>query len=57
MRSIIEEAILDVMFEIPSMENVQKCIVTEEVIEKKAAPTLIYKEEEAKEEKTTDDKE
>ena len=28
------------------MENVQKCIVTEEVIEKKAEPTLIYKEEE-----------
>ena len=57
LRSIIEEAILDVMFEIPSMENVQKCIVTEEVIEKKAEPTLIYKEEEKKEEKEADAKE
>lgn len=41
LRSIIEEAMLDVMFEIPSMANVRKCIVTDEVIEKKAEPTLI----------------
>lgn len=57
LRSIIEEAILDVMFEIPSVENVQKCIVTEEVIEKKAEPTLIYKEAEDKEEKKAEPKE
>ena len=42
LRSIIEEAILDVMFEIPSLPNVRQCIVTEEVIRDHAQPTLIY---------------
>lgn len=46
LRSIIEEAILDVMFDIPSETNVRKCIVTEEVITEKAKPTLIYADEE-----------
>ena len=33
LRSTIEEALLDVMYEIPSMENVRKCIVNADVIE------------------------
>lgn len=45
LRSIIEEAMLDIMFEVPSMANVRKCVVTDEVIEKKAEPTLIQVED------------
>lgn len=40
LRSTIEEALLDVMYEIPSMENVRKCIVNADVIDKRARPIL-----------------
>jgi ATP-dependent Clp protease ATP-binding subunit ClpX len=38
LRSILEDAMLDVMFTIPSMKNVKRCVVTRETIEKKAPP-------------------
>ncbi|MGI6192146.1 MAG: ATP-dependent Clp protease ATP-binding subunit ClpX, partial [Christensenellales bacterium] len=41
LRSILEEVMLDVMFEIPSREDVEKCIITRETIEKKSAPLLV----------------
>ena len=41
LRSIIEEALLDVMFELPSREDVRKCVVTRETIEKGLPPTLV----------------
>jgi len=40
LRTTIEEALLDVMYEIPSMDNVRKCIVNAEVIEGRARPIL-----------------
>lgn len=44
LRSIIESVMLDVMFELPSREDVKKCIITEDVILKKEAPILITAE-------------
>ncbi|MFM9018838.1 MAG: ATP-dependent Clp protease ATP-binding subunit ClpX [Actinomycetota bacterium] len=41
LRSIIEEALLDVMFELPSRDDVRKCVVTRETIEKGLPPTLV----------------
>jgi len=41
LRSIIEAALLNVMFELPSRRDVTKCVVTREVIEKKIDPTLV----------------
>lgn len=41
LRSIIEEVMMNIMYEIPSLTNVRKCIVTPEVIAKKEEPTLI----------------
>jgi len=41
LRSIIENAMLDVMFEIPSMKNVTDCIVTKEVITDGVKPKVI----------------
>lgn len=41
LRSILEEVMLDVMFEIPSREDVEKCIITRDTIEKKAPPLLV----------------
>ncbi|MBR2570919.1 MAG: ATP-dependent Clp protease ATP-binding subunit ClpX [Clostridia bacterium] len=41
LRAIIEDVMLDTMFEIPSEEKVGKCIITEEAVRSKARPTMI----------------
>ena len=41
LRSIIENALLDVMFELPSRRDVEKCVITRETIEKGIRPTLV----------------
>ena len=41
LRSIIEEALLDVMFELPSRTDVSKCVITKETISKGQRPTLV----------------
>ena len=41
LRSIIEAALMNVMFELPSRRDVTKCVVTREVIEKNLDPTLV----------------
>ena len=42
LRSILERALLDIMFELPSMENVVKVVIEEKVILEAARPLLIY---------------
>ena len=44
LRAILEEVMLDVMYEIPSLPNVEKCIITKETIEKSVPPKLIINE-------------
>jgi ATP-dependent Clp protease ATP-binding subunit ClpX len=41
LRSIIEDALLDVMFELPSRTDVSKCVITKETISKGQRPTLV----------------
>ena len=41
LRSIIEAALLDVMFELPSRKDVSKCVITKETISKSQRPTLV----------------
>jgi ATP-dependent Clp protease ATP-binding subunit ClpX len=41
LRSILEETLLDVQFELPSRGDVQKCVVTKETIEKGIKPMLV----------------
>jgi ATP-dependent Clp protease ATP-binding subunit ClpX len=41
LRSIIEAALLDVMFELPSRRDVSKCVITKETISKGLRPTLV----------------
>jgi ATP-dependent Clp protease ATP-binding subunit ClpX len=41
LRSIIENALLDVMFELPGREDVTKCVVTRETILNGVPPTLV----------------
>ncbi len=42
LRSILEKAMLDIMFEIPSMKNVRECVVSEEVILNNESPILLF---------------
>jgi ATP-dependent Clp protease ATP-binding subunit ClpX len=43
LRSIVEESLLDVMFDIPERSDVRKCIITEEVIREGRVPLLLTK--------------
>jgi len=44
LRSIIESTMLDVMFELPSREDIKKCIITAETITEKAQPKLLLED-------------
>jgi len=41
LRSILEEILLEVQFELPSRGDVTKCVVTKETVEKNLKPTLV----------------
>jgi ATP-dependent Clp protease ATP-binding subunit ClpX len=41
LRSIVEEALLDVMFDIPERADIRKCIITEETIRGRRPPLLL----------------
>jgi len=45
LRSILEAVMLELMYEIPSRDDVEECVINEEVIEQKAAPLMVYKRE------------
>lgn len=40
LRSIMEDAILDIMYQIPSEKNIKKCTITKEVIDESKMPTI-----------------
>lgn len=42
LRSIIEEIMIDVMYEIPSLTDVKECVITKEVVLKKERPILTF---------------
>ncbi|MBD3624046.1 MAG: ATP-dependent Clp protease ATP-binding subunit ClpX [Rhodobacteraceae bacterium] len=42
LRSILEEVLLDTMFEIPAIQGVEEVVVNEDAIERKGEPLLIY---------------
>jgi len=41
LRAILEESLIDVMFDLPSKKNVEKCLITPEVIRKQEKPILV----------------
>jgi len=45
LRSILEECMLGVMFDIPSRTDVQECVITPGVVLKSEEPLLVYKHE------------
>ncbi len=42
LRAILEEAMIDLMYDLPSLEGVKECVVTEEVILRREKPIIIY---------------
>jgi ATP-dependent Clp protease ATP-binding subunit ClpX len=42
LRSILEDVMLDVMYDLPSLQGVKKCVINKEVIDKNEEPKLIY---------------
>jgi ATP-dependent Clp protease ATP-binding subunit ClpX len=47
LRAVLESAMLDIMFELPSETNVREIMVNEDVIETRAAPIKVYAKEAA----------
>ena len=45
LRSILESVMLDLMYEIPSRDDVDECVINEEVIEQGNDPLLVLKQE------------
>jgi len=41
LRSIIEETLMNIMFELPSRRDVSKCVVTRDVVDRQIDPTLV----------------
>lgn len=44
LRSILEEIMLDTMYELPSRSDIQECLITEEVVTERQQPALHYKQ-------------
>ncbi|RYD42296.1 MAG: ATP-dependent Clp protease ATP-binding subunit ClpX, partial [Verrucomicrobiaceae bacterium] len=44
LRSILENALIDTMFDLPSMSNVEKVVVDESTIDENKPPLLVYRE-------------
>ncbi|MFZ5651439.1 MAG: ATP-dependent Clp protease ATP-binding subunit ClpX [Bacillota bacterium] len=52
LRAILEEIMLDVMYEIPSRQDIAKCIITKDTIMKKEKPLIVSVDRKKKKEET-----
>jgi ATP-dependent Clp protease ATP-binding subunit ClpX len=48
LRSIIENSILDLIYDIPTLDGLKKCVITEDVIMKNKAPMLSFESKSSK---------
>lgn len=51
LRSIMEQALMDVMYRIPSDETIEECIITKSAVEGKGGPLVIHRGEKLREAK------
>jgi len=42
LRAILEDTMLEIMYDLPTQPDIEECIISEEVITKKAAPIMVY---------------
>ncbi|MCB9664558.1 MAG: ATP-dependent Clp protease ATP-binding subunit ClpX [Alphaproteobacteria bacterium] len=45
LRGILEDVMLDVMYDLPSRDNVKECVISEDVVRRKQEPMLVYENE------------
>ena len=50
LRAILEDVMLNVMYDIPSRDDITKCVITKEVIEKKEEPIIVTEDRKKKSE-------
>ena len=43
LRSIMEDVLMDIMYEIPSDDNIAECILTKDVVDGKGKPRIVYR--------------
>jgi ATP-dependent Clp protease ATP-binding subunit ClpX len=42
LRAILEDTMLEIMYDLPTQQDVEECIISEDVITKKSAPIMVY---------------
>lgn len=47
LRAILESVMLEIMYELPSLDNVRECIITEECVVNREMPMLVYEKQSA----------
>jgi ATP-dependent Clp protease ATP-binding subunit ClpX len=47
LRSILEEIMLDIMYELPSLENAKECVITEETVRSGERPMIVHEKKSA----------
>lgn len=57
LRSILENMLLDTMYDLPDMENVESVVIKGDVVEGKKEPTFVYADKKKKSSKKNDDEE
>jgi ATP-dependent Clp protease ATP-binding subunit ClpX len=44
LRSIVEDFMLDIMYELPNKKDIEKCVITKDVVEKGEEPIFLKSE-------------
>lgn len=47
LRSILEDIMLDIMYELPNLQNARECVITKEVVEEGESPVVMYEKKSA----------
>jgi ATP-dependent Clp protease ATP-binding subunit ClpX len=47
LRAVLEEVMLEVMYELPSRKNIKECVINEDVIRKHEMPVLVFEKQSA----------
>jgi ATP-dependent Clp protease ATP-binding subunit ClpX len=45
LRAILEEAMLDIMYDVPSRQGIKEVVISEDVILRSEAPIIVYQKE------------
>lgn len=53
LRKVLEDSMLEIMYDVPSKENIKSCLITKDVINKKAEPKYNFKAASASKKKKT----